>query len=308
MIDKKYLKISACMISGLLFCPLINFAQLHTIEIKVEETPFMSDISIECLNENIRLTVHLENPGLNTTYIMSGNIATNTQPETNTTGIFIVPNLAVLQSAIFETNYGYCADIREISFECPAAILPVDIVNVYAQLLNDNEAAIIWEIANEQNVEHYIVEKSYDGSTFDEIGRVPVTEELTSFKTYKYEDKSLFSGINYYRIKIEDFDGSIYYTKIVSVDNDSEKMIGLKVYPNPTSNNLFVEYNNAKATNVDLSIYNQLGQLVTSSKYTDGIFPKIIELSLLELNEGTYFIKATDQHGNKIISKFFKMK
>lgn len=136
---------------------------------------------------------------------------------------------------------------------------------------------------------------------------MPVTIDVSNFKTYTYEDKILFSGINYYRIKIEDWDGSTYYTKIVSVNSTTDHLIGFRIYPNPTTNNLFVEYTNTTSTILDLSIYNQLGQLMTSSTYTDGSFSKTIELSLIDLAAGTYIIKAIDQHGNERVSKFFKM-
>jgi len=307
MIDKKIIKMSVCMMSGLLFCPLIAFAQIYTTEINVEETPFISDVIVECLDENIRLSVHLENTGLHATYTLTNTSPINIGiPETNTTGIFIIPNFQLSQSATFETNYGFCSDSRQINFNC-SIILPVSIIDIFAELLNNNTADIIWKIANEQNVKHYIVEKSGNGFTFDQIGLVPVTAVLTNFKTYKFEDKSLFSGINYYRIKVVDYDGSMHYTKIVSVTSIAGQTIGFKIYPNPTFNNLFVEYTNIKATYLDLSIYNQLGQRVASTKFTDGIIPKIIELSLSELTAGTYIIKATDQNGKESISKFFKM-
>lgn len=307
MIDKKIIKMTAWMMSGLLFCPLITFAQLYTTEINVEETPFIRDITIECLGENVRLTVHLENTGLHATYTLTNTSPVNIgTPETNTTGIFVIPNFQFVQTAGIETNYGFCTDSRQITFDC-SAILPVNIINIYARLINDSEADIIWETANELNVKHYIVEKSATGFTFDQIGIVLMTAELTNLKTYKYRDKSLFSGRNYYRIKIEDFDGSIYYTNIIFLDNETGQKISFRIYPNPTSGNLFVEYTNIDASYLDLSIYNHLGQRVASRIYSDGIFPKIIELSLLELAAGTYIIKATDQNGKESISKFFKM-
>lgn len=307
MIDKKIIKMSIQMMSGLILCPLITFAQLYTTGINVEETPYISDITVECLDENIRLSVHLENTGLHATYTLTNTSPINIGiPETNTTGIFIIPNFQLSQSATFETNYGICSDSRQINFNC-SIILPVSIIDVFAELLNNNTADIIWEISNEQNVKQYVVEKSATGFTFDQIGIVLMTAEVTNLKTYKYRDKSLFSGRNYYRIKIEDFDGSIYYTNIIFLDNETGQKISFRIYPNPTSGNLFVEYSNIDASYLDLSIYNHLGQRVASRIYSAGIFPKIIELSLLELAAGTYIIKATDQNGKESISKFFKM-
>ena len=102
-------------------------------------------------------------------------------------------------------------------------------------------------------------------------------------------------------------DGTVHYTKIVSVFNGAGQLIGFKLYPNPTTDNLFVEYGNTKATSLDLSIYNQFGQMVKSISYTNGVFTQVIELSLIELAAGTYIIKATDQLGNESISRFFKI-
>ncbi|MBC7884333.1 MAG: T9SS type A sorting domain-containing protein [Saprospiraceae bacterium] len=288
--------------------PVTTLDESNTAKIKIEPTPYIANISIECLDGSVRMIVHPVDSTLDATFTMTYNLPGGiTLPETNTTGYFSVPNLHLLQSVQFETSLGNCSDSRTISFECPA-LLPVTIVNVYAQLKNESEAEIVWETANEVNVRHYIVEKSTSGTLFGPIGTVIASTDLSNFKTYRYEDNSLYSGINYYRIKIEDLDGTIYYTKIVSVYSENGQIVNFKIYPNPVTDNLYVEYANTKATSLDLSIYNHLGQLMSSSTYTDGAISNSIELSLFNLAAGMYIIKATDQHGNESVSKFFKTK
>lgn len=305
MIEIKIIKMSL-MMSWLILCPLITFAQLYSAEINVEQTPFIADITIECLGENIRFTVHPEDPLLPTTYTMIITVPPVIGiPETNTTGVFIIPNLQMLQSALFLSNSGNCTDSREITFDC-SSLLPLSIISVYAKLKNETEAEIAWEIANELNVKQYIVEKSANGSIFSPIVTVLVSTDVSDIKIYNYEDASLYSGINYYRIRIEDLDGSIYYTKIVSVYSERGQLISFKVYPNTTINNLYVEYTNTKATFLNISIYSYMGQLVSSTSYTDGAISNIIELSVNNLTSGMYIIKATDQQGNESVSKFFK--
>lgn len=78
----------------------------------------------------------------------------------------------------------------------------------------------------------------------------------------KYEviDHSPKFGNNYYRVKGIDFDGQVSYSKVEVARIHTKGM--LTVYPNPVKETLHIDLQIEKAGNVDVSIYNSLGQKV----------------------------------------------
>ena len=110
------------------------------------------------------------------------------------------------------------------------APLPVALTSFNASLIN-NQASLVWNTANEVNVNGYSIEKSNNGKDFNAIGFVAAKN--ASSASYSYNDV-LASGVNYYRLKITDKDASIKYSSIVAINN--KQSTKLEVYPNPVTN------------------------------------------------------------------------
>lgn len=76
--------------------------------------------------------------------------------------------------------------------------------------------------------------------------------------------------------------------------NEIGQSTKVNVYPNPTSNYLFLS-----TISKDVSIYNMAGQLVSGFRNT-----KVLDLS--HLSSGNYIVKVTDEKGNVSSQKFIK--
>src|SRR5690606_5203590 len=86
-------------------------------------------------------------------------------------------------------------------------VLPVEFISFDVNLEGD-KAKLKWEVAKEENVEKYIVEKSTDGKSFYPINSVNATSNNAGYeliKVYNSHDFKLNYGQNYYRIKQLDF-------------------------------------------------------------------------------------------------------
>ena len=82
----------------------------------------------------------------------------------------------------------------------------------------------------------------------------------------------------------------------VSVNEIDVKNINIKAYPNPATDNLTVAYDlNGKANHVTISVYDILGQNVTSKKLNNS--KGLVQLDLQNVNAGIYFytIKVEDK-------------
>lgn len=96
-----------------------------------------------------------------------------------------------------------------------------------------------WETYSEENFEHFVIQKSFDSKTFEDIGVI----EPNDSKIYHYVDSSPKDGISYFRLKMIDIDGSFEFSKILSSVFSKEKVTN--VYPNPSIDNQIVIHEEA---------------------------------------------------------------
>lgn len=307
MIQHKVIKMIVMLISGFLLNPLVAYSQLYTTELTIEEIPYISTINAECLDDTVRITVIPENPALSLEYTILNAIPPFPGlPITNTTGIFLVPNLNTFQSVLIVTDYLNCMDIQSGSFICNSG-LPLQILNVYANVIDEDIAEIVWEVTEERNIKQYHVEKSRDVYSFESIGILPASNSNLPNVYYRFLDHNLYIGINYYRIRSEDAEGTFSYSKVVTVINNDQNNDNLIVYPNPTSGKLFVEHFYISTKSLDVSILSGIYDVIRHYTVNDETVPSILELSTDDLSPGMYILKLSDKNGNEKIAKFFKI-
>lgn len=97
-----------------------------------------------------------------------------------------------------------------------ATILPVELTK-FSAIQNGNATQLDWQTATETNCDYFIVERSTDGEMFSEINRVNghgTTSQYNDYVTYDYNPAE---GVNYYRLKQVDYNGSENYSNIVPV-------------------------------------------------------------------------------------------
>ncbi len=111
--------------------------------------------------------------------------------------------------------------------------LPVTLVNFSAKALNNRQSQLNWSTANETNNEKFVVERSIDAKSFEAIGELAgkINSEATNF--YEFIDFAPKNDVNYYRLKQVDVDGTITFSKIISLNfNFSNSLV---LFPNPTA-------------------------------------------------------------------------
>jgi Secretion system C-terminal sorting domain len=89
-----------------------------------------------------------------------------------------------------------------------------------------------WQTATEINTNKFIIERSKNATNFETVNTVTAAGNSSTIRNYNCLDLTPYNGINYYRLKQIDKDGSFVYSKTVTI-NFSIK--GSIVYPNPAS-------------------------------------------------------------------------
>jgi hypothetical protein len=145
-----------------------------------------------------------------------------------------------------------------------------------------------WNVGVEDNVSHYAVEWSADGKKFDFIGRM----NATGLKSYQYLHTMPKMGLNYYRIRTIDNDGSGVNGVIRVVQAGVNKSDMISVFPNPVGAGKKVKLiiNSSSRTNALVLITDQFGRQVHTSKIAMQVG---VNETFLQLNmaAGIYYVR-----------------
>ncbi|MCI5056349.1 MAG: T9SS type A sorting domain-containing protein, partial [Flavobacteriales bacterium] len=186
--------------------------------------------------------------------------------------------------------------------------LPIELGSFTARLTEEKDVELLWSTFSEVQNDYFIVERSIDGETFHEIGRVDGNLNSNTVQRYNFVDQTPVPGINYYRLLQVDLDGVIHYERTVFFEFKSElETPEFRVYPNP---------NNGPRIFVQGSHLNESGEIlvVLNDVLGNEVFSKVILTNDMEhfvmgididskIPPGTYTIRGSSDHElfNKII-------
>ncbi|MGG7665193.1 right-handed parallel beta-helix repeat-containing protein [Dyadobacter sp. BHUBP1] len=135
-------------------------------------------------------------------------------------------------------NYGFYLEASLDHFTIFAAsteehALPVELVSFKGAAL-ETYNLLQWETALEHNNAYFEVQRSTDGKTFAPIGEhVPGGGDAYIISSYRFMDNAPAPGVNYYRLKQVDWDGTFALSRMIVVEN---KRSLATLYPNPAGN------------------------------------------------------------------------
>jgi hypothetical protein len=117
------------------------------------------------------------------------------------------------------------------SLDC--TVLPVGLLTLTATPA-EGKVLVDWSTAQEQGTAHHEVERAMDGVNFTPVGRVTAAGDATSPSHYHFTDEHPADGLNYYRLRTVDIDGSSSLSNTVTAWN-GQATAPLKVVPNPAT-------------------------------------------------------------------------
>jgi hypothetical protein len=163
-------------------------------------------------------------------------------------------------------------------------VLPIQLIDFYATK-NKSQNDIVWKVAQEENIQNYILEKSEDGTNFTELITVSANNE-SQIKTYTAIDDAPFNEITYYRLKTKENNGSIVTHKIISIDGNSKDWSYTHYQQ---ANNLVLEFKNTVPKNASAEIFDLSGKQLLSST----INKTQTLINTENLSNGIYFVRLS---------------
>ncbi len=174
-----------------------------------------------------------------------------------------------------------------------ATVVPLTFIDVAANWNNVNGIEINWVTENEMILSKYEVERSSDGLQFNAIyNQQPLNTGARA--TYLQKDELPLAGINYYRIKAYNADGSAIYSKIVKV-LPKAMISSITVYPNPVvERNIFIKFQNQPVGKYKAELKAADGKLILSDVIIITEENCIKKLSIKKhLAQGAYFLRLS---------------
>lgn len=182
--------------------------------------------------------------------------------------------------------------ILDDHFNCAFSSLPVELVEFQATALAFRKVGLDWRTASEYNSDYFVVERSTDGTRFEEIDRVVGAGTFEGIIDYQSFDDSPIIGTNYYRLKQVDFDGAYEYSEIRSVRFDGQGG-QVKIWPNPASYSAQIRLPDS-FENAQLTITDMGGRVVMEKEAGEG--GGIYQLDLSDWKSGAYVVRVWSGH------------
>jgi hypothetical protein len=158
-------------------------------------------------------------------------------------------------------------------------VLPIEFVSFNAKITEGDKTLLTWQTASELNVKNFEIEKSLNSKTFEKIAEIKANNTPSVYSAF--DDQ--FSTSAYYRLKINDLDGKVNYSKIVFLEKGGDKT--LKIISD-TEGSVLIE----TTDKIELiTVTNSIGQLIKSTKEK--------RFLMGELNSGIYIISVKTDKG-----------
>ncbi len=182
----------------------------------------------------------------------------------------------------------------DLEFPVIGGVIPVELTAFTASTSN-GKVTLNWSTATETNNSGFEVQRELENTAWERIGFVDGHGTTTEIQSYQYIDNisDIQANSLAYRLKQMDYDGSYEYSDVVEVTNLAPTDYALQQnYPNPFNPVTTITYSLPIKSQVELVIYNALGETVTqivNEEKEAGRYK--VKFSATTLPSGIYFYR-----------------
>jgi len=141
--------------------------------------------------------------------------------------------------------------------------LPVRL-NAFTATKQRDNIILNWATAQEINSSVFVIERSYNGKSFEPIAKVKAAGNSSNIIKYSHADYNPKSAQKattvYYRLKMVDIDETFEYSKTVVVSFKESGSVN--VYPNPFNSDVAVALESETETTAKIQVFNITGTLM----------------------------------------------
>ncbi|HEY6505100.1 MAG TPA: T9SS type A sorting domain-containing protein [Chitinophagaceae bacterium] len=210
-----------------------------------------------------------------------------------------VTSLATMDNGFMQSNFTL-ASLDPI----PINPLPIDLISFDAIKQNSTRSQLNWELAACCSpVAKFEIQRAHADRKFSTI--TTVNGQATSV-LYNYTDNDLKNGINYYRLKMTDADGTVTYSRTVAIMNGVDGLLLTSLFPTIVSSSATLTVTASKEQKLDIIIIDMQGRVVGRQNYTVSEDNSNIQLSTESLPAGAYQLVGISAAGKTNMIRFIK--
>ena len=200
-----------------------------------------------------------------------------------------------------KTDDGFYIDnLRIVKTTATLGSRSAQFVNIGADLIDNKEGLLTWEAVTNEAHDHFVVEKLIDGHNFSPIATV------NGYPPYQLTDKQLLAGNNIYRVKQVSKNGTVMYSKQVNLVK-TEKALNIIIYPNPVSNQLSLQLNNAAAQVITIQVNDVFGRTLYLKSVNTEKGNSLLNIDTHAWNRQVYFLRVMNSKNEQLaLQKFAK--
>lgn len=190
---------------------------------------------------------------------------------------------------------GQLSNVGQVKVDIITDPLPVTLAYFEVQKIED-AALLEWRTTEEIGSARFDVQRSIDTRDWRVLGTVEAAFESNTTRNYTFTDSIPEPGLNYYRLKMVDADGTFTYSRVRQAN--FPEFSWAEVYPNPVDDQLRIVVRNSKVNNIRVISHSgvvRLSRPVTTPSFT---------ISMKQYPIGMYYIHFEQADG---AVKIFKL-
>ena len=201
---------------------------------------------------------------------------------------------------------GTSVAIDDICLVQPSAgILPISLMPLQASYA-DGVSRLSWATSQEINSNYFEVEHSVNGTDFTAIGKVAASGFSSKEIAYAFDDVKAGAGLNYYRLRVVDKDGSAVYSNIATVKVNIKGFFVTGMYPSPFTDQVNISLSSENSGNAVVRLSDLTGrQIATQTATINKGVSNVVFNNLGKLAGGMYLVEV-NYNGSRYTQKIMK--
>jgi len=173
--------------------------------------------------------------------------------------------------------------------------LPIELIR-FAGVCNNGEVTITWTTASETNNDFFTVQRSLDGTTFEDVTIVDGAGNSNSIINYSAVDYSPYGGTSYYRLKQTDFDGVAKYSDVIAVScADAVTDFNLINAYDQQNGNMAVVFNAGDNELYTITVFDARGRQITETSGKSYSGKNEVSIPVGDLARGIYLVNLRNE-------------
>ena len=202
-------------------------------------------------------------------------------------------------SFAFEKDDGFYIDDISVVKTTNVSVIGVKYGNFTGKLLSNQTVQLDWEAYTDLQHDYFEVEKaSVKNSQFVSIAKI------NTMPPYRAFDLNPEEGMNYYRIKQVDKNGSTTYSNIVKIAVNPDRS-SLVMYPNPVKDQLNIRFNSNLREKYTVQLSDIRGRLIQEQNIVATQGNTAMKIDVDKLNPQLYIIKIINGNNEVICTEKF---